>query len=270
MDSQLEVTARLQLACEAGKEAGQETLRYFRQAIDVERKDDDSPVTVADRAAETLIRQRIADAFPEDGIVGEEFSNKPGTSPYRWIIDPIDGTKSFISGVPLYGTMIGVELEQRAVIGMVYFPGLDEGIYAREGGGAWHFVGSAAPAPARVCTTGQLQQGTFVTSQVDTFAKRGADEVFQQLQRAAYITRTWGDCYGYLLVATGRAVVMVDPAMSIWDAAALQPILEEAGGTFTDWTGHSTIHAGEGIATNGCVLEEVLAITRPFATADES
>jgi histidinol phosphatase-like enzyme (inositol monophosphatase family) len=259
------ITARLELALEAGKEAGKLTVDYFRQGVTAERKSDDSPVTIADRQAELHLRQRISTAFPEDGIVGEEFGIVEGTSGVRWILDPIDGTKSFITGVPLYGTMVGVEVAGRAEIGFVYIAALDEGIYAARGRGAWHFVGSASPQRAQVSSSKSLREGAFLTSQVDTFAKRGAAEVYRQLEKAAYITRTWGDCYGYMLVATGRALVMVDPIMNVWDAAAIQPIMEEAGGTFTDWHGKPTIHAGEGIGTNGHVLQEVLAMTKPHS-----
>jgi histidinol-phosphatase len=256
--------ARLELARRAGVAAGQHTLTYFqRDNYAVERKGDSSPVTIADKEAEQYLRREIAAAFPDDAIVGEEFGAVPGTSGYRWILDPIDGTKSFISGVPMYGTMVGVEFEGRSVIGVVYIPGLDEGVYAAQGEGCWHWRGAATPTPARVSQRKTLAEGAFVTSQSDSFAKRGAAEVFQALEKAAYITRTWGDCYGYLLVATGRVEVMVDPIMNVWDAAAIQPIMEEAGGTFTSWTGETTIHAGEGIGTNGLVLDEVLAITNP-------
>ena len=141
-------------------------------------------------------------------------------------------------------------------------PALDEGVYASAGQGAWQFRGQSPPTPARVSRKAKLSDGLFVTSAVDTYFQRGAFEAFEALQKAAYITRTWGDCYGYLLVATGRAEAMIDPIMNLWDAAALQPILEEAGGTFTDWQGNATIHAGEAIGTNGLVLEEVLAVTR--------
>lgn len=261
-----QIDPRLALAIEAGKAAGRLTLTYFQQDnFQVERKNDQSPVTVADRSAEQLLRELIAKAFPTDSILGEEFGAIDGTSGFRWILDPIDGTKSFISGVPLYGTMIGVEHEGRSQVGVVYIPGLDEGVYASAGGGTWHFQGNAAPKPARVSQRPRLADGLFVTSQVDTFSRRANSlPAFEQLQAAAYVTRTWGDCYGYLLVATGRAEVMVDPMLNVWDAAAVQPIVEEAGGTFTDWQGQPTIHAGEAIATNGLVLDEVLAITRQY------
>jgi histidinol phosphatase-like enzyme (inositol monophosphatase family) len=260
-----EIASRLNLALSAGKEAGKLTLRFFQQHdLQVERKDDSSPVTVADRSAELFLRERIAAAFAGDGVIGEEYGIDDGTSGFNWILDPIDGTKSFISGVPLYGTLIGVEHEGRCLAGFVFMPGLDEGVYASAGQGTWHFRGTSQPVKARVSPKGKLSDGLFVTSEVGTFAQRGAAVAFDGLERAASITRTWGDCYGYLLIATGRAEAMVDPVMNLWDAAAVQPIVEEAGGTFTDWQGNATIHSGEGIATNGLVLEEVLAVTRGF------
>ena len=258
-----DLTPRLQLARTIGREAGQFTLRYFQQEnFDVERKSDRSPVTVADRGAEKLLRDRILAAYPGDGIIGEEWGTVEGQTGINWILDPIDGTKSFISGVPLYGTMIGIEHGGRSLAGYVYIPGLDEGVYALEGQGAWHFRGAGDPRRASVSKKKSLSEGLVVTSQVDTFAKRGASDIFHRLEQAAYITRTWGDCYGYLLVATGRAEVMIDPMLNVWDAAAVAPIIEEAGGTFTDWSGTPTIHAGEAVATNGLVMEEVLAMTR--------
>jgi histidinol phosphatase-like enzyme (inositol monophosphatase family) len=264
-----EIAARLAVARGAGLEAGRLTLQYFQTAnLQSERKADNSPVTIADRSAEELLRQRIVAAFPRDGILGEELGTSGGTTGFRWILDPIDGTKSFIHSVPLYGTMVAVEHEGRAVVGVVYMPGLDEGVFASAGHGAWYFRGSREPVRAAVSTKARLAEGLFVTSAVDTFAKRGALAVFEALQKSAYITRTWGDCYGYLLVATGRAEVMVDPVLNVWDAAAVQPIVEEAGGTFTNWQGAPTIHAGEAIATNGRVLEEVLAATRGMPKRD--
>jgi histidinol-phosphatase len=262
MDSKA-IALRLQLALVAAREAGQLTLRYFQQDnFQVELKSDSTPVTVADRQAEELLRTSIGIEFPQDAILGEEFGETPGTSGFRWILDPIDGTKSFISGVPLYGTLVGVEYQGRSQIGVIFIPGLNECVYAARGQGAWHERGVAAPVAAQVSRRAPLADALCCTSDVGTFGQVGRSAAFDQFQAGCRLTRTWGDCYGYLLVATGRAEVMVDPAMSIWDAAALQPILEEAGGTFTDWQGRATIDAGEGIATNGLVLDEVLAITR--------
>ncbi len=255
-------SARLELAIAAAREAGKLALRYFGQDnYQVELKADASPVTIADREAEHLLRERIAVAFPDDAILGEELPERPGRSGYRWILDPIDGTKSFVHGVPLYGTLIGVELAERSVVGVVYMPALDEMVYAADGQGAWHVVGDRPPRRAQVSKCATLAEALFCTTAPGDFAKLNRREPYEKLEQAARLTRTWGDCYGYLLVATGRAEVMVDPIMNAWDAAPMQPILEEAGGTFTNWQGEPTIHSREGIATNGRVLAEVLAIT---------
>ena len=256
-----ELSPRLQLACEATREAGKLTLRYIqRDDLQIDLKSDATPVTVADREAEQLLRRKIAAAFPQDGILGEEFGEQQGTSGYRWIFDPIDGTKSFIHGVPLYGVLIGVEFEGQSHIGVIYIPVLDELVYAATGQGAWHIFGDQPKRPARVSKIKTLSDGLFLTSGLTGFHRRGAWPFFERLTKTAKLTRTWGDAYGYMLVATGRAEVMVDPVMNVWDAAAILPILQEAGGTFTDWRGHPTIHNGEGIATNGLVLDEVLRL----------
>jgi histidinol-phosphatase len=257
-----ELAARLELARRAALEAGKLTLEYFRsETLAVELKLDRSPVTVADREAEQLLRREIAAAFSDDAILGEEFPEKPGTSGWRWILDPIDGTKSFIRGVPLYGTMVGVEHEGRSAAGVVFIPALDECMYASMGQGAWYQAGGSAPRRAQVSARGKLSEALLCASDTRIAATQRA-RAYARLQQAVAVSRTWGDCYGYLLVATGRAEVMIDPVMNVWDAAAIQPIVLEAGGTFTDWQGRETIHSGEGIATNGRVLDEVLAITR--------
>ncbi len=260
MASQLD--DRLHWARMIAHEAGQLTLRYFQSDdLAVEQKHDYSPVTVADRQAEQLLRQRIAERFADDGILGEEFGEQAGASGYRWILDPIDGTRSFVRGVPLYGTMVAVELDTQAVIGVVYLPGLDEMASAATGQGAWHQRGAAEPRRAHVSAQRPLSAG-LLTSSDTRFPTEPKQRAYLHLQQAAGTSRTWGDCYGYVLVATGRAEVMVDPIMHVWDTAAVAPIVVEAGGTFTDWQGQPTIHAGEAIATNGHVLDEVLAITR--------
>jgi histidinol-phosphatase len=254
---------RLTFALAIAREAGDITLAYFgRDDLAIERKEDDSPVTLADRQAEEHLRKRIAEIFPNDGIFGEECEERSGQSGFRWILDPIDGTKSFIHQVPVYGTLIGLEHEGKSVLGIIRIPALDECVYASDGRGAWHQRGDQPPKPARVSKRQKLAESLFVTSEVLTFDEIGRRDAFDRLQKTARLTRTWGDCYGYLMVATGRADVMVDPVMSLWDAAAMQPILTEAGGTFTDWKGQPTIYSGEGIATNGVLLDEVLGLVR--------
>lgn len=257
----IDLTSRLNLARAVAREAGELTLRYFLKTdLQVDLKQDASPVTIADREAEQLVRARVAAAFPDDGILGEEFGEQSGKSGFRWIIDPIDGTKSFIHGVPLYAVLIGIEHEQESRVGVIHIPALNEMIYAAVGQGAWHCVGEKSPQRAMVSSRANLAEGLFCTSDPANFRQRGAWDFYERLCLATRISRTWGDAYGYLLVATGRAEVMVDPIMSIWDAAALFPIMQEAGGTYTDWQGRPTIHTGEGLATNGLVLDEVLKL----------
>ena len=258
-----DIARRLELAVAAARQAGNITLEYFRtDDLEISRKRDDSPVTIADHKAEELLRDKISSAFPQDAILGEEYAEQQGSSGYRWILDPIDGTKSFIHGVPLYGTLIGLEYEGESVLGVIRIPALDECLYAAKGQGAWYFVGHNEPKLTRVSQRKPLAKALFVTSEVINFDKTSRRKVYDRLQAATRLTRTWGDCYGYLMVATGRADLMVDPVMAIWDAAALLPILEEAGGTFTDWQGRRTIQSGEGIATNGLILSEVLEIVK--------
>lgn len=258
-----EVVARLELAREAGIAAGRIALEYFRRDdLEVERKADESPVTVADRAAERYLREQIAEKFPTDGILGEEYDEQQGESGFRWIVDPIDGTKTFIRGVPFWGTMVAVEYDGRAIAGVVSFPALDEHIWAASGQKCWYQHGDQPPVEARVSTVAALDESVFCVTDASSFERTSRGAAYTALEKAAWMTRSWGDCYGYLLVATGRAEVMIDAVMNVWDAAALQPIIEAAGGTFTDWNGNHTIHGGEAVATNGHVHEKVLDVTR--------
>ena len=223
--------ARLELAVEAALEAGRHTLRFFRQDdLVVDRKTDDSPVTVADREAEQLLRRRIEESFPEDSILGEEFDDVEGKSDFRWILDPIDGTKSFIHGVPLYSTLVAVEREGESRIGVLVIPALGEYVYARIGEGAWVVRGDAPKRPAHVSDRSRLEESLFLTSEVENFEKVGRTDLYLKLQEKCRLSRSWGDGYGYLMLATGRAELMVDPLMESWDAGPLLPIVQEAGG----------------------------------------
>jgi histidinol phosphatase-like enzyme (inositol monophosphatase family) len=251
--------SRLDFAVRAARIAGEIALEYFRREdLAVDLKADDTPVTVADRRAETKIRELIVDSFADDGILGEEMPEREGKNGFRWILDPIDGTKSFIHGVPLFGTLIGLEFEGKSVLGVIRVPVLDECVYAAKGHGAWYRWGDRSPVPAKVSQNRTLAESLFVTSEVTSFEETHRRAAFDRMIATARLSRNWGDCYGYMLVATGRADVMVDPVMCSWDAAPMLPIFQEAGGTFTDWKGNSTIHAGEGVATNGLLLKEVL------------
>ncbi len=258
--------SRLEHAKTIAREAGNLTLEYFnRPRLEVELKADNSPVTEADRGAEQLLRRRIGELFPDDAILGEEFPVKEGSSGYRWLLDPIDGTKSFIHGVPLYSTLIGVEKDGESVLGVIALPALGEMIWAEKGKGAWfempRFDG---PVRAAVSRTPALAEALFLTSEVITFERIGRGKAYTELERSVLLTRTWGDAYGYYLVATGRADLMVDPIMGLWDAGPLLVILEEAGGTFSDWNGKRTIYSEEGIASNGLLHESILERTQKY------
>ena len=258
--------SRLEFAKKIAREAGDLTLRYFcTPNLAVERKEDKSPVTAADRGAEERLRRRIGEAFPDDAILGEEFPEKNGTSGYRWILDPIDGTKSFIHGVPLYSTLIGIEKDGDCQIGIIALPALGEMLWAEKGGGTWwESPRFAGPVRAHVSQKERLDLALFLTSEVISFDGVGRRDAFTRLEHETMLTRTWGDAYGYYLVATGRAELMVDPVMSLWDAGPLLVVLEEAGGVFTDWKGNRTIFNEEGVASNGRFHDQVIALTSRF------
>ncbi|MFM1905193.1 MAG: hypothetical protein RLZZ440_3093 [Planctomycetota bacterium] len=265
LPSDADLESRLAAAIAAARAAAQETLRWFGDpALAVERKADRSPVTAADRAAEGILRRELLAAFPADAFLGEETGATVGTSGYEWIVDPIDGTKSFIHGVPLYATLVGCRHGGRGVLGVIAMPALDELAYARVGGGAWHARGSAVPAPARVSLQTQLAESLVCSSDFVDFGRwsggeAAGTEARRRLDAAAGLVRTWGDGYGYLLVATGRAEIMIDPRLNPWDAAAVEVVVTEAGGRFSDWRARSSIDSGDGIATNGLVHDALLA-----------
>jgi len=260
----IEVSRRLEAALAAVAQAAPTTLRWFNAAdLTVIEKSDHSPVTEADRAAEAQLRSHLLNAFPQDAFLGEETGVAAGTSGFEWVVDPIDGTKSFIRGVPLYAMLVGCRHEGRGVLGVIAIPALAETVYAGAGSGAWHVVGENAPLPARVSQRSRLAESLLCSSDFNSFGRRtdGGTRGLQarrRLEEACLLTRTWGDGYGYLLVATGRADVMIDPIMNAWDAAAVETVVTEAGGRFSDWQGRPRIDSGDGVATNGLVHEEVL------------
>jgi histidinol phosphatase-like enzyme (inositol monophosphatase family) len=246
----------LDFATEAVFRAGRLTLGYFQNGVSVERKGDNTPVTQADKESEKLLRSLIEQHYPDHGILGEEFGHQPGASGLTWIIDPIDGTKSFVCGVPIYGCLLGLSDGVRPLVGAAYYPALDEMLIAARGLGAW-WNGRRA----QVSTVAELSDAVLLASEIQrTFDARLP--LFHKLIDATYIQRTWGDSYGYLLVATGRAEIMIDPMMNPWDAAPFGVILEEAGGTFTDWKGSPSIYAGESVATNGVLFDAVMRTIR--------
>lgn len=248
----------LDFAIDAAWQAGRLTLQYFQAGFDVQWKGDNSPVTVADQGAEQLIRRLITARYPDHAIVGEEFGAEHNASaPFRWIVDPIDGTRSFIRGVPLYAVLIGLEVEGELVVGVANFPGLNEMVAAAKGEGCtWN------GRPCRVSQVATLAESLVCFTEEPSFVRYGRGEAWPRVRDAAHTSRGWSDAYGHVLVATGRAEAMFDPIMSVWDCAALVPILQEAGGTFTDWQGTTTAYGNEAISTNGLILEEILATVR--------
>ncbi len=246
----------LDFALDATWQAGCITLGYFQTHVVVERKADSSPVTAADRGAETKLRELIEHDWPGHSIIGEEFGESPHADRLTWVIDPIDGTKSFVQGVPLYGVLLALLDGNAPLVGVAHFPALRETVYAARGEGCyWN------GRRARVSTVEDINRAVVTSSDVlmhDPVKEAG----WQRLAKAAYIRRTWGDAYGYALVATGRAEVMVDATMKLWDCAPFQVILEEAGGTFTDWQGTPTVHAPNSVATNGALFEQVMALIK--------
>ncbi|MET0623340.1 MAG: histidinol-phosphatase [Pyrinomonadaceae bacterium] len=253
--SRSELKELLDFGVSAAREAGEITLRYFKKDFQTRLKGKDNFVTQADLEAEEFLRQRIAERYPEDAIVGEEGGESAGSSGRRWILDPIDGTYSFVHGVPFYGVLVGCEVDGDPTVGVIHLPALGETVYAARGLGCfWN------GEPARVSRTERLEDALLLSTDFGSCARHGFGAAAEELQRRASQRRTWGDCYGYALVATGRADVMLDPALNVWDCAALMPVLEEAGGTFTDWQGRRSIHSGNGVATNGALYQEVMRI----------
>ncbi len=230
---------------------GRSALAWYQNHAPLDWKEDGSPVTVADREAEARMRARIRERYPDHGIVGEEEGEEQSAASIRWILDPIDGTRTFVRGAPLFGSLVGVEIEGRARVGSIYIPALNEMLDAAHGLGCrWN--GRAARG------SGEKDLDRSLVLTTCERATRQRSEGYAALVDRAELSRTWGDCYGYVLVATGRAEVMIDPEMNVWDAAPLLPIIEEAGGRFTSWSGEATIRGGDSVATNGILHDLVL------------
>jgi len=232
--------------------AGNITLEYFMKDIEVARKEDDSPVTIADRKAEEYVRRRIEAEFPTHSILGEEEGEKKGESPYRWIIDPIDGTQSYIRGVPLYTVLLALEYEGAPQVGVIHVPHLRETVSAANGVGAFYNGSQCQISKTKTLAESWVQVTDYadLTRLRPKFAKR--------LLAEAYSCRAWGDAYGYLLVATGRVDVMIDPIMNIWDVAPLKPIITEASGVFTDLDGEGNAIGTSSVACNSMLHKELM------------
>lgn len=254
---------RYELAVTAGKRAGGIALRHFPNvdfgefARKVEWKEDLSPVTAADRAGEAFLRETLLKAFPDDGFLGEEFGEKPGASGFRWVIDPIDGTRSFVRGIPIWGTLVGLEYRGEPIAGVAYVPVLGHTYRAMRGDGAYrddHRI--------HVSTVADLADAQLFYSSLSWFAKANSEEAFLSLARRTQRQRGFGDFYGFVLVAQGSGELMVEYGVHVWDVVAIKPIVEEAGGRFSDWDGAPRTDRPDVIASNGRLHGEALRYLR--------
>lgn len=241
------------MVVEIARGAGELTLDWFGgRHIEVETKQDGTPVTVADRAAERYVREQVDKLAPGSSLIGEEEGKSSGSGPLTWYVDPIDGTKGFARGVPLYATLIGVHDEHGPAVGVIYIPATREMVWAGRGRGAWTPEGRAV-----VSTTSSLD-GSFITT---SSVSRWGPEVFGRAWAARVDVRGWGDGYGFLMAATGRVDAMVDlRGGNVWDFAPLPVIFDEAGGCVSAPDGTPSIHTSSIVASNGLLHEAVLRL----------
>lgn len=243
----------LEFAIETIVEAGKITLGYFPQGLQASYKGDGSPVTEVDRKTEEYIRRQIERKYPDHEIVGEELAAKRSDQGgHRWFIDPIDGTRYFIRGVPLYSVVMGLEIDGAVEVGALYFPALGELLTAATGHGCW-----CNGRPARVSSLQRLEEGIVAYSDIANFYASGTRGALERVASACHYRVGWSDGYGYLLAATGRVDLMIEAQVSVWDVAPYPVIFKEAGGFFGDWQGRETIYSPRVIATNGALLSQV-------------
>lgn len=231
--------------------------RYYRTAYAVDTKHDESPVTIADREAELAMRALIMARFPGHGILGEEFGLHQPDAPYRWVLDPIDGTKNFISHSYLFGTLIALLYEGKPILGVIHHP-MTGDLLIGDGATTW-----LNDEPVRVRPCARIEDALLLTS--SPTAVNGYQNVaaYEAITRRVLRYRTWGDCHGYFLVATGGADIMADPVMSPWDLLALVPIIEGAGGRITDWQGNDAASGQSTVATAGTIHDELIRALNP-------
>jgi len=227
---------------------------YYRKEIIIETKDDLSPVTIADKKSEEIMRQLIMREFPDHGIIGEEFGNYNPDAEYKWILDPIDGTKSFICGTPLFGTLIALLKNDEPILGAINLPVLDEFLIGDNTSAELN----GNKVSVRKCE--DVSAAVLLITDYNNFEKYRSLTGLNNLIRRVKLFRSWGDCYGYYLVATGYADIMIDPIMSQWDLTALIPVINGAGGTITDYYGNNPLKGNSIVATGGTIHNEVIKI----------
>lgn len=248
---------RYEVALDAAQKAGQFALQYFDQGIAVEWKADDSPVTMADKGAEQLLRQTLLGKFPSDGFLGEEFGDTPGSSGFRWIIDPIDGTRSFVRGIPIWATLVGLEYKSELIAGVALIPAMKQVFHALRGDGAYR-----DDRKIRVSDVKSMDKAHVYYSSISWFSKVGHDRQFLKLVEMTERQRGFGDFYGFVMIAQGSGEIMVEHGVHAWDLGALVPIVEEAGGKMTAWDGKFDIEKPDVLASNGLLHEAALKIIR--------
>jgi histidinol-phosphatase len=237
-------------------------LEHFRRGVAVEQKPDQTFVTVADRGVEQLVRERIADAYPDHGVVGEEFGVEAGNAQIRWYIDPIDGTHNYIRGVPIFATLLAVERDGELQAAVISASALGERWWGWRGGGAWVTGGKRATGPHRIAVSriGELADAQVLFASATELESSGLTPGFGRLLASSWRERAFGDFWGYTLVSEGAAEVMVEPDLSPWDAAAPFLLVEEAGGRVTDFAGNRSIANRTFLATNGILHDEVRSV----------
>jgi len=247
--------ARYETAVEVARAAAQRALRYFHESVTVEWKHDQSPVTIADRETEQELRSTLLRRFPGDAFLGEESGEESGTTGYRWVIDPIDGTRSFVRGIPIWATLIGLEFQGEQIAGVAEVPTLGQTYHALRGQGAYR-----NETRIRVSDIDRLDESMLFYSSVSWFVKANRERAFLELARQTQRQRGFGDFYGFVLVAQGSGEVMAEHGVKPWDVAGLKAIVEEAGGRFSDWDGTPTIYRPDVIASNGKLHDAALHI----------
>jgi len=252
----MSIEALMEEAREIAETAGALTLKWYQKNdLEVNYKVDGTEVTEADRAAEAIMREQLLKRHPGDAVLGEENGGSFSTSHRTWVIDPIDGTRGFVKGVPLYSTLLALVDEDGPLVGVIHLPVLGLTMVAGRGEGCW-----LDDHRCWVSSHPVLDKALVNTSSYETFTEKN----FERLKKTGAVMRTWGDGYGYFLVASGRAEAMVDPVCSVWDLAPIPIIIEEAGGKFSDLLGESALKLDQqannlnGLATNGLVHKDLL------------
>lgn len=247
----------IEFSKELAQVSGEIIQRYFRKPITVETKADRTPLTIADQGAERSMRTLIQARYPHHGILGEEFETVNPGAAYQWVLDPIDGTKNFVSGTTLFGTLIGLLKDGRPILGAIHNP-ITAQFLVGDGKHCW-----LNGEPVRVRSCARVEEATLLTTSHWSVFQYQNGPAFEALSKRAKMYRTWGDCYGYYLVASGYADIMIDPAMHLWDVVALVPIIEGAGGRITDYYGDDPLSARGAVATAGPLHDEVIRALNP-------